>query len=324
MTPGARVGAYRLLEKLGQGGMGVVFKARDERQGRLVALKIASPVLARDPVLRSRFAREARAAAAVESAHVASVIEVGEHEGRPFIVLELLPGGSLGDRVKRDGPLPWQRVVEYGVQIARGLQAIHAAGLVHRDLKPDNVLLDASGTCKITDFGLVGLTDEAGMTVTRELTQTGEILGTVAFMSPEQADGKKAGPEADVYALGATLHYLSSGRPPFEGTGLMLLKKILMDTPVPLGKVAPGAPVELVAAVERLLARDPAARGDAARAASDLSGLLVSAPAAPKRSALLAGALGLGAAGAIALAVFLASGHETAKTPPTPTPTPVV
>jgi serine/threonine protein kinase/WD40 repeat protein len=325
MTPGARVGAYRLLEKLGEGGMGVVFKAQDERRSRLVALKVASPAVARDEVLRKRFAREARAAARVASPHVASVIDVGEHEGLPFIVLELLPGGSLGDVVKRDGPLPWRRAAERGLQIARGLQAIHAAGLVHRDLKPDNVLLDASGVCKITDFGLVGVTDEAGMTLTRDLTQTGEILGTVAFMSPEQADGKRAGSEADVYALGATLYYLLSGKTLFAGSGLMLLKKILMDTPIPLAKAAPGVPVELVAVVERMLAKDPAARGNAARAASDLTGLLAARRTAPRRSAALGIMAALAAAGAV---VVLASSRrgtkESPPLPPPPAPRPVV
>jgi serine/threonine protein kinase/WD40 repeat protein len=271
LAPGARVGAYRLLEKLGQGGMGVVFKAQDERLGRLVAVKVASSLLAGDEVLGKRFAREARAAAAVHSAHVASIIDVGEHQGLPFIVLEYLPGGSLRDAVKREGPLPWPRVAECGVQIARGLQAIHAAGLVHRDLKPDNVLLDASGVCKITDFGLVGVTDEAGITLTSRLTNTGDVMGTLSFMAPEQADGKRAGPDADVYALGATLYYLLTGRAPFQGEGLSLLKRILVDAPPPLEQLAPATPAGLAAVVNGMLSKSPGARGDAARAAADLA-----------------------------------------------------
>jgi serine/threonine-protein kinase len=325
VAPGTRVGGYVVLEKLGEGGMGAVFKARDEKLGRVVALKLASRVLVEDERLRKRFVREARAAALARHRHVAVVHDVGEHQGLPFIVMELVAGGSLKDRLRKQGCLPWREVAVFGAQVARGLAAIHGLGLVHRDLKPENVLLDSEGVCKITDFGLVGITDETGLAMTRALTKTGEIMGTLVFMAPEQADGRKVGPEADLYSLGATLFALLAGRPPFEGQGIAVVKAILADAPPSLGPLAPGTPSRLLALVERLLSKEPSRRGEAAEVARELDAIAAGSVATGGSTKRLSIALGLGAGlvavvVAVALAAFkaIASAAPPALTPPAP------
>src|SRR5581483_4656399 len=181
LAAGTRVGRWTITRKLGQGGMGAVYEAEDPQLGRLVALKL---MLADEPELLRRFEREVAAAAAIHHENVAATLGCFPLGGRLVMVVELLPGGSLKDLVKKRGPLPWREAARLGAGIARGLAAVHAAGYVHRDVKPENVLLDAAQVPKLTDFGLVRGEPGQGSI---SLTKTGEILGTVEFMSPEQA-----------------------------------------------------------------------------------------------------------------------------------------
>ena len=215
MRPGERVGNYTILELLGRGGFGAVFKAKDEMTGALVALKAVHPDHARDRDFVRRLRDEARAAAAVSHPHVALFHTTGEHGGIPFLVFELVPGGTL-DRLVRDrGPLPWREACARAAEIAGALSALHRAGIVHRDVKPANVLFDGTGRAKLADLGLARAPVDA-----RSLTLTGEVVGTLAYLSPEQANAVAApGPAADLYALGATLYALVAGEPPFSGEG---------------------------------------------------------------------------------------------------------
>ncbi|HZV00560.1 MAG TPA: serine/threonine-protein kinase, partial [Planctomycetota bacterium] len=232
MRPGERVGNYTILELLGRGGFGAVFKAKDEMTGALVALKAVHPDHARDRDFVRRLRDEARAAAAVSHPHVALFHTTGEHGGIPFLVFELVPGGTL-DRLVRDrGPLPWREACARAAEIAGALSALHRAGIVHRDVKPENVLLDGEGRAKLADFGLVRLDRGQWHSLSGSVTGEGEIMGTFAFMSPEQADGAKdLDGRADLYSLGALLFFLLTGRPPFEGRGVEVLARLAKSPP---------------------------------------------------------------------------------------------
>lgn len=322
-APGTRLGRWRILRKLGQGGMGAVYAA-DDAEGRQAALKL---MLVADPAFLARFEREARAAAAVRHEGIAQTFEFFSEQGIPVLAMELLPGGSLRDLVKARGALPWPDAAAYAQGVARGLAAIHARGLVHRDLKPANVLLDAQGRPKITDFGLVGT--QAGLTQAgaKALTKTGEMLGTYAYMAPEQAEDSGVDYRADLYSLGATLYELLSGRPPFEGEGFALIRKHLTEKPRSLRDR--GIPDRLDKLVLRLLAKEPQERPEtAADVARDLEEI-VRAKDAPEPSRSRRGPavwVGLGlvvvAAGA-GLAVVAMRSPATA-TPPVPAPGPGV
>ncbi|MCO5171553.1 MAG: WD40 repeat domain-containing serine/threonine-protein kinase [Planctomycetes bacterium] len=298
LTPGQRLGQYVVEDVIGRGGMGVVYRARDERLGRVVALKTIAA--GEDPRLRERFAREVRAAAAVTHEHVVRVWSVGEAGGRPVLVQDYVPGGSLADRLRAAGPLPWRDAARLGAQVARGLAAIHAAGVIHRDLKPANVLLDARGAARITDFGLARRADGTA----QALTRTGELVGTLEYLAPEQAgDAGDVGPPADLYALGGILFSLLTARPPFDGHGATLVHKHLTAAPRPPSALALDVPPALDALVLRLLRKAPADRpASADEVAAGLEALLAPPPA-PARCAPW---LLLAAAGA-ALAVFAAS-----------------
>ena len=303
-----------MLDVLGRGGMGIVYRARDEGLGRDVALKVLAPSSFDDLSALDRFRREATAAAAVSHPNVAVVHASGEIGGHHFLAVELLTGGSLADRLARGGPLPWQEVAEIGAAVASGLAAIHAAGIVHRDLKPANVLIDDQGRPKLTDFGLAAdRVDRAGC-----LTKTGELLGTLEYVAPEQAESAKGvDARADVYSLGATLHALLTGRPPFEGSGIELLKRHLLDAPRRPSELAPSVPPELDRLVLKLLSKAPAARGDAsaaARALGEIAAKKGSPPAKRGRGA----ALGAFAAGGLAIAAAVAFGARSRDVPPTP------
>jgi serine/threonine protein kinase/WD40 repeat protein len=265
LPEGARVGAYTIVRTLGRGGMGVVYEALAEN-GRRVAIKF---MLVTDGDFVLRFRREAQAAARLSHANVAAIASAGEHEGSPYIAFELLTGGSLSDRLKTSGPIAWREAASLGAQVARGLEAIHAAGLVHRDLKPANVLLDEDGRAKITDFGLARKVGGASV----QLTKTGELLGTPDFMAPEQADASAVGAPADLYSLGATLFALLAGRPPFEGTPIELMKCHILDTPPRVRSLAPDVPPRLDGLVARLLSKRPQDRGEAGEVATELSAI---------------------------------------------------
>jgi WD40 repeat protein len=298
--------------------MGVVYRAHDEQTGEAVALKLLLPEIADDAETVARLEREARLAAAIRHPNVARLVFTGELQGHRVLAFELVPGGSLEDRLA-NGPLPWREATRLGAGIARGLEAVHAAGLIHRDLKPGNVLLSVDGEPRLSDFGLARSLSSA-----TRLTQTGEVMGTPSFMAPEQIEATKyVGPGADVYALGATLFALLAGRPPFEGTGVALMKQVLVDRPPHVRQLALDVPPALDALVARLLEKAPESRGDAARAAKELEALAGSPVRTGARSwtvrAATLGALGLGVA-AVAVGLRARSGPEPKPGPSVVTP----
>jgi tRNA A-37 threonylcarbamoyl transferase component Bud32/tetratricopeptide (TPR) repeat protein len=263
-----RIAGYEVLGELGRGGMGVVYKARQARLNRPVALKmlLAGPLASAEEA--RRFRAEAEAAARLQHPNVVQIHEVGEHQGHPYLALEFVEGGSLADRL-RGVPLPPRAAAELVETLARAVQAAHEKGVVHRDLKPGNVLLTADGTPKVADFGLAKRLD-----ATSAATQSGAVLGTPAYMAPEQAGGKarEVGPAADVWALGALLYECLTGRPPFQGrTPTDTLLRVLSDEPVPPRNVNPAVPRDLETIALKCLRKEPAKRyATAAELADDL------------------------------------------------------
>ena len=254
--PGARVGAYVLDAEIGRGGMGVVYRARDERLGRTVAVKALSPHLLRDPRARARLEREARAAAALLHEAVATVFALEEHAGQPCIVSEYVDGQTLRARLDT-GPMPPQEAAGLGIAIARALGAAHAHGIVHRDLKPENVMLTAAGRVKVLDFGIAHVDDETARTV----TATGFVLGTPGYMAPEQLRGQPVDARTDVFALGVVLYELMTGQAPFgREPSPSVVAAVLERTPSDPAAIQPGVPDALSAVVMRCLAKDPADR----------------------------------------------------------------
>ena len=234
---GTSLGPYLVEAPLGAGGMGEVYRAMDTRLGRAVAVKVIAADLAGDPSLIHRFEREARAAGALNHPNLCSVFDVGLHDGTPFVVMELLEGESLHHRL-RQGPLPLRKALEGAAQIARGLAAAHAKGMVHRDLKPANVFLTRDGRFKILDFGLAKLTrpdlTAAAKDDTVPLTRTmpGVLMGTIGYMAPEQVRGEDADSRSDVFALGAVLYEMLTGTRAFPGdTFPEIAYRILHDDP---------------------------------------------------------------------------------------------
>jgi serine/threonine-protein kinase len=259
-------GPYELLERLGHGGMGVVYKARQTGLDRLVALKRLHAGSYAGPDERARFRTEGQALARVRHPNVVQVYEVGEHDGQPYLSMELVEGGSLARKLA-GGPLPERETAGLVQVLARAVQAIHGQRIVHRDLKPGNVLLEADGTAKVSDFGLAKLLDtEAGH------TRTGAVMGTPAFMAPEQAEGRsrEVGPATDVYALGAILYQALTGRPPFQGaTPAATLEQLRGREPVPPGRVRPKLSRDLEAVCLKCLEKEPARRYLSAEALAD-------------------------------------------------------
>ncbi|MGH3002433.1 MAG: serine/threonine-protein kinase, partial [Gaiellaceae bacterium] len=226
---------YRLLEPLGRGAMSSVWLAEDTELGRQVAVKMLAPTAD-----RTRFEREARAAAALSDPHVCSLYDYGEAAGKPFMVLEYLPGGSLEDRLSQGRPLPDADTERIAAELAGGLAHAHVRGLVHRDLKPANVLFDAEGRAKIADFGIARMGD-AGT-----LTEAGTVLGTASTISPEQAAGLAAGPASDVYSFGVILFRMLTGRLPFVDANAMEVVRMHRDDPPPaVLDIRPDAPPRL-------------------------------------------------------------------------------
>jgi eukaryotic-like serine/threonine-protein kinase len=263
-------GRYELERPLGQGATAVVDLARDAELDRPVALKRLLESLVRDDELRARFLREARLAARLAHPNVVRVYDVGEDGGRPFIAMEYVEGETLAELARRRGPLPPDEVVELGVQLCRGLAAAHEAGLVHRDVKPQNLLLRGDGVLKLGDFGVA-----FGLAGTR-LTTAGTVLGTAAYLAPEQARGEEVTAAADVYGVGAVLYELVTGRPPRSPSSLAELAGPATIQP------PDGAPRALAAIVMRCLAAEPAHRpASAAAVAAALAALLPDAPTLP-------------------------------------------
>jgi serine/threonine-protein kinase len=246
---------YELLDKIGVGGAAVVYKARDTRLDRIVALKVLREELADDPEFVERFKREARIAAGLSHPNVVGVHDFGEYGQTAFLAMDYVDGETLKQRLQREGRLPPTEAVGVASQVLAGLAAAHARGLVHRDVKPQNVLLTSDGMARLTDFGIAGGGGVSG------LTQAGTTVGTALYMSPEQVRGDPLGPPADVYSAGALLYELLTGQPPFVGrTPVEVSYKHLNDEVVPPSAVAPDVPLELEAVVMRALEKEPSAR----------------------------------------------------------------
>ena len=315
MTERILAGRYRVEETLGEGGTSSVWRGVDVVLDRNVAIKVLRS--RGDERFVARFRREAQAAAALNHPNIVSVYDTGSDNGVQYIVMELVEGETLADVLRREGPLPPQRAVAMGAAIARALHAAHGAGLVHRDVKPGNVMVTPTGEVKVMDFGIArGAADDT-------LTQTGTVIGTAAYLAPEQARGDKADPRTDVYALGCVLFEMVTGRPPFiGGSALELAYQHVNEDPSPPSELAP-VPADLEAAIMRALDKDPDRRFPSAKAMLNaLSGteagrdtepsppptdVLPTAPVAPLRPrrrwllvATLA-ALGAAAAGLIVL-----------------------
>jgi formylglycine-generating enzyme required for sulfatase activity len=265
--PGAlELGHFDVLEPIGRGGFGLVMKAFDQKLQRVVAIKMMAGEMAATSPARKRFVREARAAAAVRHDNVVHIYAV-EEQPTPYLVMEYVPGGSLQQHLDRTGPLDVPAVLRIGSQIARGLAAAHALGLVHRDVKPANVLLEPGEypRAKLTDFGLARAADDAS------LTQSGAVPGTPMYMAPEQARGEKVDHRADLYSLGSVLYVMVSGRPPFRAANtLAVLKRVADDDPRPIREIIPEVPQWLCDIIARLHAKDPAARFQSAAEVADL------------------------------------------------------
>jgi serine/threonine protein kinase len=251
------IGPYRIDQRIGRGGMGVVFKAFDSALLRPVAIKVLMPRLAVSPLARVRFAREAQAAAAIKHPNIVRIYSVGEHEGLPYFVMEYVEGITLADRVKREGMLERKSILRIGGQIARGLAAAHDQGLIHRDVKPANILLENGlDQAQITDFGLACVTAEAW-----RLTASGVLLGTPPYMSPEQAAGAAVDHRSDLFSLGSLLYHLCTGEPPFPGPSVMaILDRVRHAEPRPIRDLNPDIPPALEGHIRRLMAKDPADR----------------------------------------------------------------
>ena len=270
LTPGTRLGPYEIQSALGAGGMGEVYRARDSRLDRTVAVKVLPSYVASDPTLKQRFEREARTLAALSHPHICPVFDVGQHDGIDFLVMEYLDGETLADRLVK-GPLPLDQALRYAIEIADALDKAHRRGIVHRDLKPGNIMLTRSGgrsgppIAKLLDFGLAKLQPAGAVagpsmaaTVTAPLTGHGTILGTLQYMAPEQLEGKDADARTDIFAFGALLYEMLTGKRAFEGTSqASLISAIMSADPRPLSASQPLAPPPLDHLVQRCLAKDP-------------------------------------------------------------------
>ena len=256
------VSHYRVEEEIGRGGMGVVYRAVDTRLGRAVAIKMLPAASTADAERHRRFVQEARSASALNHPSIVTIHDIDEHDGATFIAMELVEGTPL-DRLLAQRPLHVDETLDYGVQIASGLEAAHAAGIVHRDIKPANIMITHDGRAKILDFGIAKLIERGPdeMTLTMAATRTGVIMGTVSYMSPEQAQGRPVTPRSDVFSFGAVLYEMLAGRRPFSAdSDIGLLTAILRDPPPPLRNVRPDIPVDVAAVVDRCLAKDANAR----------------------------------------------------------------
>jgi hypothetical protein len=261
-----RLGPYRVLQVLGAGGMGVVFRAEDPQLARLVALKAMLPALAISETARERFLREARATAAIKHDHIVTIYQVGEDHDVPFLAMEFLEGESLDVRLKREGKLPVADVLRIGREIALGLEAAHKRELIHRDIKPANIWLEAeTGRVKILDFGLVRAVGQEN-----QLTQQGDIVGTPAYMAPEQAQGQSVDHRSDLFSLGGVLYRMATGEPAFRGTTMVsTLLAVTTANPRPPHELEPGLPRPLSTLIVSLLAKQPDERPPSARAVAD-------------------------------------------------------
>jgi serine/threonine protein kinase len=256
-----RLGHYEVLQVIGRGGFGIVFKAFDEKLQRIVAIKVLAPEYAFNGPARKRFVREARAAAAVKGEHVVGIHEVHDQASPPYLVMEFIDGMSLQDKLDRQGPLAVPEILRIGLQMAEALCAAHKQGLVHRDIKPANVLLENGvERVKITDFGLARAIDDAS------LTQSGTVAGTPMYMSPEQAEGLAIDHRSDLFSLGSVLYAMCTGHPPFRASSTQaVLKRVVEETPRPIREFNAELPEWLELLIAKLHAKTPADRFQSAR-----------------------------------------------------------
>jgi serine/threonine-protein kinase len=254
-------GRYRLGERLGHGGMGEVFVAHDLRLDREVALKLLREDLAGQDGMRERVVAEARLAARLTHPHVVGVLDTGEQDGRPFVVMERLSGRTLRDELA-EGPMPEERVRDVGLQVLRALAAAHELGIVHRDVKPGNILDAGVGTWKVADFGIA-----KWIHADETLTGTGELLGSPSYIAPERIEGEQAGPASDLYAVGVLLYEALSGRKPFEGDDpLALASAIREGNDEPITAIVADVDPHIAAVIDRAMRLDPGERYESAEA----------------------------------------------------------
>src|SRR5512137_545058 len=274
LVPGTLLGPYQIQSPLGAGGMGEVYRARDTRLERTVAIKILPAHLSSDSAGKQRFEREAKTISSLNHPHICVLHDVGSQDGLSYLVMECLEGETLAKRLEK-GPLPLEQVLKYGAQIADALDKAHRSGVVHRDLKPGNVMLTATGA-KLLDFGLAKpaspMTSAAMLTaVTQDspVTEQGTIVGTFQYMSPEQVEGKELDGRSDIFSLGAVLYEMLTGRRAFEGKSqLSVASAILEKEPAPITSTKPMTPPALDHAIKNCLAKHPDERW---QSASDLA-----------------------------------------------------
>src|SRR5215470_13335120 len=273
LVSGSKLGPYEIVSPLGAGGMGEVYRARDTRLGRDVALKILPESFAFDRERLHRFEQESRAVAAFNHPNILAIHDVGQHNGSPFLVSELLEGESLRAVLDR-GALPQRKVIDYGVQIAQGLAIAHAKGIVHRDLKPENLFLTKEGRLKILDFGLAKVVqkdcgtdvDSDGATVTSAQTAAGMVMGTASYMAPEQVRGESIDARTDIFALGAVLYEMLAGHRAFRrDTSAETMTAVLKDDPPELTELQHPVPPALDRIVRRCLEKSPEQRFQSAK-----------------------------------------------------------
>jgi len=288
LESGARLGPYEVVEAIGAGGMGEVYKGRDTRLDRSVAIKVLPSHLSANADFRLRFEREARAISAISHPHICALYDVGSHEGTEYLVMELLDGQSLADRLRK-GPLPLDQMLRSGIEIAQALDRAHTSGIVHRDLKPGNIMITRSGS-KLLDFGLARPARDSvtadGATFHKPLTAEGTVLGTFQYMAPEQLEGEEADARTDIFALGCVLYEMATGQRAFDGkTRTSLIAAIVSSQPRPISELQPLTPATLEHVISKCLAKDPNERWQSALdVASELQWIAKSSHPEPIRA----------------------------------------
>src|SRR5271165_5012202 len=266
LTPGTKIDGYEVFGPLGAGGMGEVYRARDATLKRDVAIKVLPEYWSRDPERLRRFEQEAQAAATLNHPNIVSIFHVGQYDGSPYIATELLQGETLRERLRK-GPIRLREVLDYGVELARGLAAAHDAGIIHRDLKPENIWVTKDGRIKILDFGLAKLDPAKSASTDAETvslepqSQPGQVLGTVGYMSPEQVRGQPADERSDIFAVGVILYEMLTGKPAFrKSTSADTMSAILNEDPPAVSQIAPSVPPGMQRIVNRCMAKHPEQR----------------------------------------------------------------